>query len=41
MSLKASEVDRRGVLSFLGITFGLTYAIEAGLIVLGVRFSDT
>jgi uncharacterized protein len=31
-------VDRKGILSFLAITFAITYTIEIGLIATGVRF---
>jgi len=45
MGLKAESVDRdavdrKGILSFLCITFGLTFAIEVGLILCGFRISD-
>lgn len=33
-------LDRKGILSFLGITFGVTYAVEFGLIASGVRFNQ-
>jgi hypothetical protein len=32
-----NTVDREGIVSFLGITFGITYAIEAALILSGFR----
>ncbi|MEW5801223.1 MAG: CPBP family intramembrane glutamic endopeptidase [bacterium] len=38
--MKSSIVDRKGIISFLCITFGLTYAIEVGLILGGFRISD-
>jgi len=35
-----SNLDRKGIFSFLFLTFGLTYAIEGGLILTGFRLSD-
>ncbi len=32
-------IDRKGIISFLGITFGLTYAIEGTLILTGFRLT--
>jgi uncharacterized protein len=32
-------LDRRGILSFLAITFGLTYAVEIAVLATGVRFT--
>lgn len=33
-------LDRKGLISYLAITFGLTYAIEGALILTGFRFTD-
>ncbi|MEW6379499.1 MAG: CPBP family intramembrane glutamic endopeptidase [bacterium] len=33
-------IDRKGIFSFLSITFGLTYMIEGGLILAGFRITD-
>jgi hypothetical protein len=33
-------LDRKGLISYLAITFGLTYAIEGALILAGFRFTD-
>jgi uncharacterized protein len=35
---ESDMIDRKGIFSFLAITFGITYAIEFGLIASGVRF---
>jgi uncharacterized protein len=36
--MEAGMIHRKGIFSFLAITFGITYAIEIGLIAAGVRF---
>jgi uncharacterized protein len=33
-------LDKKGIFSYLGITFGITYAIEIGMILAGVRFTE-
>ena len=33
-------LDRKGLISYLAITFGLTYAIEGAMILAGFRFTD-
>jgi hypothetical protein len=35
-----ARVDRRGIISFLLITFALTYCVEIALILTGFRFSQ-
>lgn len=33
-------LDRKGLISFLFITFGLTYVVEIGMITAGLRFTQ-
>src|SRR4030042_1603071 len=35
-----TPMDRRGIVSFLAITFGITYAIEGALILAGFRVTE-
>ena len=34
-------LDRKGLFSYLAITFGITYAIEGALVLTGFRMTET
>jgi len=39
MSMEAARLDRKGLVSFISITFVVTYVIEGGLILSGFRLT--